>query len=113
MYLRFNPGIYVGLGELDATVDAPDADADQDFKVDDAYAYETMYMDQYRLLNDAISGATSRGTEAAKVGLTQDQLLICRHLVRGYSLKIKKWREFRCLLRWGSECCGCTNSCCS
>jgi hypothetical protein len=79
-------------------LETPDADANKDFKEDDAHNCENMYMDQYRILDNAILGATSGGTEATKVKLTEDQLLLCRHLVRGYSLKIKKWRKFRCLL---------------
>jgi hypothetical protein len=96
-YLRFNPEIHVRLGVLNATVRARDPDAEKDPKKDGSFTFENyvMYMEHYRLLNDAISGAMSH---AANVKLTNDQLLICRHLVRGYSLKAKKWREFPSLL---------------
>ncbi|KIM96604.1 hypothetical protein OIDMADRAFT_75796, partial [Oidiodendron maius Zn] len=93
-YLRFNGGIYVGLRALDATLDTPGTDASKDFEEDDAYNYEHMYLDQGRILDNAILGAASGGTDVTKVKLTEDQLLLCRHLVRGYSLKIKKWLDF-------------------
>src|SRR6266487_3260713 len=41
----------------------------------------------------------SKPLEKTQVELTPNQLLICRHMVRGYSLQIKKWCKFKLLCK--------------
>jgi hypothetical protein len=57
---------------------------------DNAFEPNIIYANEYAAMDKAISTVAKKASE---VELTDDQLLLCKHLVRGYSLKLKKWRK--------------------
>jgi hypothetical protein len=77
-------------------------DRDRDYKErDTSYMRSNLYLDYRLLQRRAMTAAASGCHRQEKAKLTDDQLLLCRHQVRGFSLTAKKWCEF-CLLpsRW-------------
>ncbi len=96
-YHRFNPYVYLDL----ETLGGPAIQLDQDpSKADDAYLmrrhephmFDRMYRNNDHLQRQAIDNAFKKPINAEELKLTEDQLILCSHQVRGYSLKIKKWR---------------------
>jgi hypothetical protein len=94
--VRFNRHIY-SLGPLEIDTKTGEDEPDQpagysstpyfDFspRTDAEYLHEQAVSDHRK----------SKPLERTQVELTPNQLLICRHMVRGYSLQIKKWCEFK------------------
>jgi hypothetical protein len=68
----------------------PEPVANNEPRGDDSFPYEMFYKTRNIALEDDLMDAAKR---AATMELTDDQRLICRHSVRGYSLESKKWRK--------------------
>src|SRR5438034_8948019 len=83
------------LGSLETREDLSQDEVDQNYhRSDGTYANDSMYYNLYQLRQDAMTGATSGDSDPKNYNLTGDQLMTCRHLVRGYSLKLKSWSKF-------------------
>jgi hypothetical protein len=78
------------LADLDSTEVVKSSDEDGPYE-NNAFEANIMYANKYVALENAISSVAKKASETK---LTDDQLLLCRHLVRGYSLKLKKWCKF-------------------
>lgn len=66
-----------------------------------AHEANIIYANKYVALDNAISSVAKKASE---VKLTEDQLMLCKDMVRGYSLKLKKWRKFLLIARLGNFC---------
>jgi hypothetical protein len=95
--IRYGTGSYLYLGDLDTTELVRSSDEETPREMN-AHEATIMYANKYVAMDNAISTITKKASE---VELTEDQLLLCKHMVRGYSLKLKKWRKFNIIVKFG------------
>jgi flagellar biosynthesis GTPase FlhF len=113
-YFRFNTWLDVPLGPLQLTKaeleenDGGDSTA-MTIPIYKPHLHSTMYRNEDSMREDALNEVrkASSATKAQNAKLEEEDLLICKHLIRGYSLKVKKWLDFDVTLvkdiKWNTE----------
>jgi hypothetical protein len=90
-YHRVNPGACQFIGNpnnLDSIVDVPDPDEQAVSSKAGSFAHRVLRRTHDQPLENALVHARERGERTL---LLDDQLLICRPFVRGYSMELHKW----------------------
>lgn len=101
-YMRFNPHMQSNLAPLEAvkktSTGKEEDEGKPEMEVISGYS-RPFFNIEPRTMAEGMHEATLSGLRRTKqlqktqAQLLPDQLLICRNLVRGYSLSLKKWRK--------------------